>query len=363
MKIPALHQAIRLYKYPSEMEWLTFPESELPEGVTDLLRLCASQKKLNDFATRIKIKESLLKKVMMHFIEEVLLTTTNPTYKYLGLNHNNNATERKLNYQLLMKIYHPDKNASEDAADKASKITNAYQTLNKQCSQLATQQNTRDKADPRTPPNSFYKATLKAEKSLSQTKNTFYAMASLALISLLTLTAYLVQTSKPELIVQNEPAPSINIANPQALQNTQKLEPKNQPQPLLASTSNLYDLEPHLEVLLHQLEESYELGKVENIEPILFNTPDISGQSSEQITAKLKSLFDITQERKMLLYDFSWKKVANTIHGEGKFLSRYQFSHENQWQTREGVAVIRAENKEKSLKIISLELNNSTIEQ
>ena len=65
----------------------------------------------------------------------------------------------------------------------------------------------------------------------------------------------------------------------------------------------------------------------------------------------------------MLLYAFSWKKVANTIQGEGKFLSRYQFTNENQWLTREGIAIIHAENKNKSLKIISLELNNSTIEQ
>jgi len=56
MKTPALHQAIRLYKYPEEMEWLTFPESELPDGVTDILRLCASQQKLHDFATLFKIK-------------------------------------------------------------------------------------------------------------------------------------------------------------------------------------------------------------------------------------------------------------------------------------------------------------------
>jgi hypothetical protein len=189
-------------------------------------------------------------------------------------------------------------------------------------------------------------------------------MASLVLISLLTLSVYLVQTSKPELVVQNESATTRIIKKSQTLQTDHQPETTNEvAQPLLASTTNIYDLEPHLEKLLHQLEESYELGKVENIEPILFNTPNISGQSSEQITAKLKSLFEITQERKMLLYGFSWKKVANTIQGEGKFLSRYQFTNENQWQTREGVAVIHAENKDNSLKIISLELNNSTLEQ
>ena len=366
MKTPALHQAIRLYKYPNEMEWLTFPESELPEGVTDLLRLCASPKKLNDFATLMKIRESLLKKVMMHFIEEVLLTTTNPKYKFIGLNHNNNNAERKLNYQLLMKIYHPDKNPSEDAADKASKITHAYQTLNKESLQFSSQHpshiNANDKVDPRTPPNSFYKATLKAEQSLSQTKNAFYAMASLVLVSLIILTAYFVQNSKPELIVQNTVKTPVNIAskNTPTLQNKQI---NTTPQPLLASTTNINDLEPHLNKLMHQLEESYEQGKVENIEPILSNTPDISGQSSEQITAKLKTLFEITQERKMLLYGFSWKKIANTIQGEGKFLSRYQFTNEKQWQTREGIAIIRAENINQTLKIMSLQLNNNTLEQ
>ncbi|HIO97721.1 MAG TPA: J domain-containing protein [Leucothrix sp.] len=363
MKTPALHQAIRLYKYPQEMEWLTFPESELPEGVTDLLRLCASPKKLSDFSVLFKIKETLLKKVMMHFIEEVLLTTTNPDHKFIGLNHNHDDAKRKLHYQLLMKIYHPDKNASEDAADKTSKITTAYKKLN---TVLTTNNSThdiiRESTDPRTPPNSFYRATQQAEQSLSQTKNSFFAVASLALFSLLSVSIYITQSSAPELIVQNKviTAPSI----PAKTVNHNKLHSNafGNPQ-LVASISHIDDLEPQLEVLLHQLEESYESGNVEIIEPILSNTPDISSQTSEQISAKLKTLFEITQERKMLLYDFSWKNIAGTIQGEGKFLSRYQFTNEDQWLTRDGIALISAEIKDQKLNIISLQLNNRNIEQ
>lgn len=366
MKTPALHQAIRLYKYPEEMEWLTFPEAELPDGVTDLLRLCASPQKLHEFATRIKIKEHLLKKVMMHFIEEVLLTTTNPAYKYIGLNHNNDDAKRKLHYQLLMKIYHPDKNSSEEASDKASKITQAYQTLNK-ASLHSSQRKFRDKTDPRTPPKSFYTATLKAEKSLSQTKNVFYAVASLLLVSIISLSAYFIHNSKAEFIVQKSAliSPGVETAQKNLPENTnnQPKAPDNTPLPLLASSTDINTIEPRLNKLLHKLEESYELGKVEDIEPILSNTPDISGQSEEQITAKLKTLFEITQERKMLLYNFSWKKVANNIQGKGKFLSRYQFTNENQWQTREGIALIHAEKINNSIKIKSLQLNNKTLEQ
>ncbi|MEE9444894.1 MAG: J domain-containing protein [Cocleimonas sp.] len=366
MKTPALHQAIRLYKYPKEMEWLTFPESELPEGVTDILRLSASPKKLHDLSLLFKIKETLLKKVMMHFIEEVLLTTTNPDYKFIGLNHNHDDAKRKLHYQLLMKIYHPDKNASEDAADKTSKITTAYKKLN---TVLTIDKNThniiRDASDPRTPPNSFYRATQQAEQSLSQTKNSFYAVASLALFSLVSVALYFSLSSTPELIVQNKVStPPSSVASKAVTDIKLNSNIQNiMGQPQLASISNINDLEPHLEILLHQLEKSYESGNVEKIEPILSNTPEISSQTSEQISAKLKTLFEITQERKMLLYGFSWKNLAGTIQGEGKFLSRYQFTNEDQWLTREGVALINAEIQGKKLNIISLQLNNRNIEQ
>jgi len=364
MKTPALHQAIRLYKYPKEMEWLTFPESELPDGVTDLLRLCASPKKLSDFSVLFKIKESLLKKVMMHFIEEVLLTTTNPDHKFIGLNHNHDDAKRKLHYQLLMKIYHPDKNPSEDAADKTSKITMAYKKLN---TVLTTNNSTLDiirkSKDSRRPPNSFYRATQKAEQSLSQTKNSFFAVASLALFSLLAVSIYITQSySTPELIVQNKVITAPSTSAKTANHNKLHLNAFGNPQ-LVASINHIDDLEPQLEILLHLLEESYESGNVEKIEPILSNTPDISSQTSEQVTAKLRTLFEITQERKMLLYDFSWKKIAGKIQGEGKFLSRYQFTNEDQWLTRDGIALISAEVKDQKLNITSLQLNSRNIEQ
>lgn len=360
MKTPALHQAIRLYKYPKEMEWLTFPESELPEGVTDLLRLCASQKKLKDLSVLFKIKENLLRKVMLHFIEEVLLTTTNPDYKYIGLNHNNDDAKRKLHYQLLMKIYHPDKNPSENAADKASRITAAYKKLSQVIIAPPTgnKQRFRDTTDPRVPPASFYRATQKAEHSLAQTKKTFYAAASLAFVTLSAASIYLIQSSKPELLVQNY-IPN-NISPPSIVStNIQPLVIK----PQLASNTNIDDIVPRLEILMHELEESYELGNVETIQPILSNTPEISDQSSEQVKAKLKTLFEITQERKMVLYNFSWKDIAGTIHGEGKFISRYKFNNKSQWLTREGIAIINANSIDNKLEITTLQLNNNTIEQ
>ena len=362
MKTPALHQAIRLYKYPKEMEWLTFPESELPEGVTDLLRLCASKKKLQDFSELFKIKEPLLRKVMLHFIEEVLLTTTNPDHKYIGLNHNNDDAKRKLHYQLLMKIYHPDKNPSESAADKASKITTAYKKLNQVIVETPkhNKRRFRDASDPRVPPDSFYRATQKAEHSLAQTRKSFYAAASLAFITLSVASLYLIQSSKTEFLVKNDQSSSPVI--PSLTLRTNSL-PSATLRPQLTSNTNIDDMIPRLEILMHDLERSYELGDVENIQPILSNTPEISGQSSEQVKAKLKTLFEITQERKMVLYNFTWANIAGNIQGEGKFLSRYKFNNEDQWLTREGIALISANPINNDLEITSLQLNNNNIEQ
>jgi len=52
MNTTAIQQAFQLYKHPEQMQWLSSPDTQLPEGVTDLLRLSASKERLNQFSKK-----------------------------------------------------------------------------------------------------------------------------------------------------------------------------------------------------------------------------------------------------------------------------------------------------------------------
>ena len=120
MKNLAIHQALRLYKYPDEMAWLCFPDSELPEGTTELLRLCTSIKQREEFAEVHDLDSEMLHQALLNFVEKAMVIDGNSDEKILGTKLvNTTFTNRieseetlKLHYQLLMKIFHPDVNSN-----------------------------------------------------------------------------------------------------------------------------------------------------------------------------------------------------------------------------------------------------------
>ncbi len=61
----AIHQALRLEQYPEEMAWLCFPDSVLPEGTTELLRLCTSKRLLQEFAEEHDLDSETLHQALL----------------------------------------------------------------------------------------------------------------------------------------------------------------------------------------------------------------------------------------------------------------------------------------------------------
>lgn len=357
MKTSAIHQAIRLNKHPDEMEWLTLPDAELPEGITDLLRLCASSKKTNSFSQKYHIDTESLRSILLNFIEKVILNETNTDEKLLGLDAEAESDVLKLHYQLLIKIYHPDLNTSSHANYQTSRITKAYKKIKDSFSNSETEY--KNITLSRVPPKSFYNATKKAELEISGLRTAFFAFGALVLVSAALIVNYLYEPSKPELIagiIRNDIENISHSTLPsQVFENTfsmAKFDNASQ-----VATSNLA-----LQGILRDLEGYYEDGLIEYIKPILANSPEIKHQSDEQIQAKLETLFKITQERKMLLYDFDWLNISGTMQGNGKFLSRYQMTGEESWETRKGTAVVVAEQLNGQLHVISFKLENNTID-
>lgn len=351
MNTSAIHQAIRLNKYPDEMEWLTLSDSEYPEGITDLLRLCASTKRMESFSQKYHIGTDVLSKILLNFIRKVILKETNSEEKLLGLDSYSDAELIKFHYQLLIKIFHPDVNTSSYASSQTSRITNAYNHLKR--ASKPSEIEFKNITLSRVPPKSFYNATRKAEQQISGFKTAFLAMTGIALVSVAIIITQLIAPNKPELVSRTDTISSSPDKN--VFESTFSLTK-------LENTFEIDTSDLALQNILRDLEGYYENGTVEQIKPILANSPEIGNQSDEQIQAKLETLFKITQERKMLLYDFEWLNISGNMKGSGKFLSRYQMIGEESWKTRKGNAFVTAEDTKGQLNITSFKLENTTID-
>ena len=353
MITPAIQQAIQLNKHPDEMAWLCFTESELPEGISDLLRLCTSKNKLKGYADILKLDSECLTDSLINFIEKVMLVEGNSNEKILGTDKFSSEETKKLHYQFLMRIYHPDINASPKASKYSTMITQAYQVL-KQKNKDAQDSASINVSDCRMPPKSYYQATHKSQTQISNTRSAIAILSAIFIVTIVALVGHLYDPANPELI-----AISTNIEIPASVeQNVQ-----NEFRVAALTPSNNPDItDTQLQYLLKNLETAYEEGIVSLIKPILANTPEIKGQTEKELSDKLETLFEITTERKMLLFDFEWKDVGGQLEGTGKFISRYHLVGEEKWLSREGIATVTTQKTGNQLKITQLELENNAID-
>ncbi|MCF6190165.1 MAG: J domain-containing protein [Cocleimonas sp.] len=353
----AIHQAIRLSKYPKEMSWICQSSAVLPEGVTELLRLCSSNEKIKEFAEKYHTDAEPLQEMLLNFVDTVLLNESNSNEKLLGINEQADTEKRKLHYQLLIKIYHPDRNTSQDAAYQTARIATAYQELKTQ----KTEGEFKNIRISRVPPKSFYNATMKAEQQLSSVKSAFIAMLTITVISAVWIGGYLYEPTAPELFSRSNTDTTYNNSdndnsNPQNIETDQFAISNH------ATVVSIKSEQDEYQHMLTSIETAYETGDAAKIQTIL-NSPEIKQQSDKEVFAKLENLFKITSDRKMLLYDFEWQNISGQVSGKGRFLSRYHLKGENQWLTREGVASIIAKKSKKGVDITSLKLDNKNIDQ
>ncbi len=351
----AIHEAIRLYKYPKEMAWICQSSSALPGGITELLQLSSSYEKIQEFAENNHTNAKILQEMLLNFISNVLLNDNNSNEKTLGVGSKSDSDLLKLHYQLLIRIYHPDKNPSSDAAIYAARITKAYTKIKNQRNISNELKNIRIS---RVPPKSFYQATSKAEQEISNVKGASIAVLVVTLLTAVWVGGYFYNPNSPELFSKNTIAPDERDHN-----NLFGDEQKNYfliaKQGDVATSPSKQD---RFQELLTNIELAYEKGDATKIQTIL-NSPEIKQQSDKEVLAKLKMLFQITSNRKMLFYDFEWNNISGQISGKGKFLSRYHLKNNNQWLTREGVASILAIKSGDILNVKSLKLNNKNIDQ
>ena len=352
MNTPAIHQAMRLEKHPEEMAWLCFPASDYPDGITDLLKLCSSKERLIEFSNANGFDPEDLSKSLFNFIEKAIVNENNSDEKILGTDKFSSSQIQKYHYQLLMKIYHPDLSDRPNSEHFSSLISKAYKKLKdkeKAQEKISFSENRR-------PPKSYYQATKKAESQISNTKSAIAIVSTLTIFAFVAFIGKLFDPTSPELVTNND---SIQVENtePQSFIKVIATKPPITPPPerILATSTRL-------QMLLKELETAYEDGNVDAIKPILANAPEIRDQSAKELNDKLETLFKITDERKMVLFDFNWTNVSGTLKGKGKFLSRYKLVGETKWLTREGIASISAKKDNIKLKVTQFILENQTID-
>jgi len=358
MNTPAIHQALRLEKQPDEMAWLCFPDSDLPDGINDLLRIAASPDLLLEFAEKNDLDSEELSTAIFHFIEKVMLNEKNSDEKILGTNKFSTSQTQKFHYQLLMKIYHPDLSKRPGADYYSSLITNSYQ-------QLKTKEDHQDSisfSEQRKAPQSYYEASKKAETQISNAKTAVAIFSVIGICTLVAMTGKFYGNTDLELVSSNNQVQNIvqeATTNPQQIMKLTSvksdviIEPAK---PSIKASSTA------LQALLKDLESAYEEGNIDVIKPILANAPDLQDQTEKQLNDKLETIFKITSERKMVLFDFNWTSVSGVIEGQGKFLSRYQLTGENKWLTREGIASVIVQRNNNKLNVTQLVLENQNIE-
>jgi len=317
MNTSAIDQAILLKSSPEELAYLCYPESKLPDGITQLLNLCTSKKQIREFADKNNITFEALLNSLLNFIELVMVNEKNCKNKILGLTQESSIELRETHYELLMEIYNT--NIRPSSTYYSEIITNAYDELKNSEDNMEAIcfSDNRYFSDNKHSINHL----LAKQNSNSQTSTTKTLLAVALTVSIFSLVGFMGKSYSPEnselAISQNDIA-TTTLTESQNLIKVSTIGTNNKQ--ISPETFNHQITDTEFQALLTELENAYEEGNVDVIKPIIANSPEIQTQS------------------------------------------RYKFVGEEKWLTREGIATITADNAKEELKITQLVLENTAID-
>jgi len=349
MNTTAIHHAVRLKKHPEEMAWLRYPDSDLPDGITDLLRIYSAKDQQSAFAKTNNIDEKQLSESLFNFIDKVIVNNNNSDAKILGTDEFAKLQLQHFHFELLQGVY--DDSEDQESKEKIQLINDAYQRLEAIKRQkdgvisFSEQRKTLQSQPQENQSSALQSSSFKTIAAVLSSISIFALVAMAGKFNEPTTGSISVETSAEARDISTDAQAVLVAANPSA----------NKASPNISLINNSKHT---LQRLVKKLEMAYETGNVEAIAPILANSLDDQNQDQQQVSAKLNTLFEISAERKTMLYDFKWNNVANSLQGQGKFLSRYQLVGEKDLLTRSGNALISAQIIDSKLTITQLALEN-----
>jgi hypothetical protein len=123
--------AVAFLRAPSQFPDLLHGRRHLPPGVTTLLLVAAGNSFTDDAAAALGIPADELERATLFFIGQVLLAHNASHYRILGLEPGAAIDEIKEHHRLLMRLFHPDRQATPDERSDAiaTRINQAYNVL------------------------------------------------------------------------------------------------------------------------------------------------------------------------------------------------------------------------------------------
>ncbi len=130
MKSEAIRYAIKLNNEPALLVRFGDPQRKLPRGITELLRIVSSDAALKQVSKKNNIDAIRFRKILLNYIQEVLLKDNNSDLRVLGLDQTADNSLRRLHYRLLMNVFHPDKFNSTSAPHHYTQlISKSYKNI------------------------------------------------------------------------------------------------------------------------------------------------------------------------------------------------------------------------------------------
>lgn len=131
--------AIALFQAPGRFSDLLHGRSRLPPGMAVLLHLAAGGAAPADAALPPFVSAGELKQAARFFVEQVLLVHSADYYRVLGVDADAPPEEIKENHRLLMRLFHPDRQAIPEERNDAfaTRINQAYSALRSPASRAA----------------------------------------------------------------------------------------------------------------------------------------------------------------------------------------------------------------------------------
>jgi hypothetical protein len=130
MKSEAIRCAIKLSNEPALLARFGDHQRRLPRGITELLRIVSSDAALKQISKKNNIDAIRFRKILLNYIQEVLLQDNNSDLRKLGLDQSADGSLSRLHYRLLMNIFHPDKFTATSVSHQYTQlISKAYKNI------------------------------------------------------------------------------------------------------------------------------------------------------------------------------------------------------------------------------------------
>lgn len=349
MKKSAIQFALYLHKHPTHgmEQWRLI--RALPHGMSELLQTTASARRRAELAESMGIDEQIIQDAFLGFLKLVMADHEKSPYRGLATREQASLDTCKRHKRLLQNIFHPDKFTSKQDHPHLQQIQQSFDKI------LAMQTSPKDQPKPVQSaheeqdyamnsdfrvhhgprPNSNYR------RSQQKKQINYVLFAGVMGLVLVGFMIVLLVPSTPQAIVRQDivSLPLDETTNQQMTESATTIRTvSSQSKVTIDNASNAKGVN-RIQLLLNDFEKALEGNLIQELQ---------ANNSLPQSSKQILDLFASATQKKVFLHNFTWKVTPDGFYGDGEFLTRFEFSDEQQWLTRTGKCNITlADNGEK----------------